>query len=363
VLELPRMDDHRCWTDAEKDPRASLQDVEALRGFAAMVGDDWSGWRNGAPLACRFLVRLQGGPTEGVRLWRLVEQLRDVPGLVHVVRRELASKVWIEFYAGAMALEFCARARSAGCAVELVQRDSEKSPDSRVKLVDRWVTVEFKALHESEEMEDWNVWEQIIEIGLGARCVSATFDRDLTQQALSDPGAVLDGLVSIAARDVRSYEALPRETGRARIAATNVGRLGYPVEQKPELERLVSKVPSRKWREQLERADGPTLLVVRANTMFGADEPKLVGAAARRIAEALKPKLAGLEMVGAVLVYEDPFSAPAFPIHVKLADLRVRRDTSPSGNARSIVLVHNAGAAAPLTDAELDRLAGDAPVW
>jgi len=364
MLVLPRMDNHHSWVDARKDPRAVGEAVEALTGFEGMLTKDWRGWAEGVPLARDFFVSLQHQAAEGVKFWRMVRTLDGVSGLAEVVHSGLANKMWKEYTAAAMALEFGSRIRAAGGDAEFIQRDHDKSPDARLRLVDRWITVEFKGLHERDEMEAWYDFEQTVMNGLTPHGLAGVaFDRELTPAALGDPGAVVEGLLSIAVRNVREYELLPRGTGRARLAPINCGKCGYPVEQTDELVRLTSRVRSRKWYEQLERAGGPTLLIVRANTLFGTGEPGVVGAAARRVADALNVYLPRLRMISAVLVYDEPFWAPRFAIHHEADDLRVRIDTAPSGCARFMTLVRNADATEPLHEADLDKLVGPQPIW
>ncbi len=364
MLVLPRLDNHQSWADSRKDPRAVGDALEALTGFEGMLGGDWSGWAEGVPLARDFFVSIQHQPAEGVKFWRMIRALDGVPGLAQVVTDGLANKAWTEYTAAVMALEFCSRVRAAGGGAEFVQRDHDKSPDARLKLVDRWITVEFKALHERDEMEVWYEFEQTVMNGLTPHGLAGTaFDRELTPVALEDPGAVVEGLISIAARSVSEYEPLPRGTGRARLAPINCGKCGYPVEQTDELVRLVTKVRSAKWWKQLERADGPTLLVVRSRTTLSGTEPARVGSAARRLTDALRTPLSKLGMIGAVLVYEEPFWAPVFAIHHQADDLRVRIDTSPTGCARFMVLVPNPDAKEPLREDDLDRLVGPQPIW
>jgi len=104
------------------------------------------------------------------------------------------------------------------------------------------------------------------------------------------------------------------------------------------------------------------MLVVRSQQVFGWKDIRSVGAAARRIANALAPCLPGFPMVGGVLVYEEPFIAPAWPVFADAGDVRTRRDTS-NGCARMMALVPNPGAAVPLTDEELSRLVGPEIIW
>jgi hypothetical protein len=328
-----------------------------------MLGEAWPGWGAAFPFACQFFVDFQHKPPEGVRLWRMVQGLRGVSGFHDVVKSGLGGKSWSDYLAGVMGLEFLSRAQSAGCTVEFIERDSGRTADARITVVDRPITVEFKALHEPDELEPWSDFEGALMAGLTRRGVQGiAFERDLEPAALTNPEAVADGLASIAVRGVREFEALPGRTGRARLAEDNMGCCGYPVENKDELARITSKLRSKKWYAQLD-VEGPTLLVVRARTIFGGGEPGRVGMAARLIADGLCEPLRRLEMIGAVLVYEEPFWAPRFPLDARADELRVRIDTSGSGFARFMSLTHNPGAGTPLTEAELDRLVGPDLIW
>jgi hypothetical protein len=262
-----------------------------------------------------------------------------------------------------MALEFCSRACACGSDVEFVQTGNEKTPDVRMRLADRWVTIEFKALHENEEIAPWYEFEQtLMNLLIGRGVVATTFDRELTPLALSDPEAVADGLAAVAAGSHHEYQPLPRGTGRARLAAINSGLTGYPVVQQTELVRLVSKLRS-KWWKQLASAEGPTLLVVRTSELFGRWDAAAVGRTARSVTDAVRPALSRLPMVGGVLVYDEPFWAPIWPAFAEQDDFRVRMETSPAGCARFMVLVSNPAAHVTLNRPELDRLVPPEPDW
>ncbi len=223
----------KSWADA----KATTRDTEALVGLEPLISADWDGWRNGFPLARQFFASFQGMETEAVRLWRMVRSLAVVPNLADLVAHDLGGKAWSHYYAAVMALEFCSRWRAAGCDVELVARDQtkgqtpRKTPDARVKLVGRWTTVEFKALHDHDDLMPWyEDFEPALGSALLSRSVGGTaFDRELTPAARTDVEAVADGLVEIAKTQAHEWMELPRGTGKARLAQTNLGVCGYPV--------------------------------------------------------------------------------------------------------------------------------------
>lgn len=363
MLILPRLDDYGSWQEAEKDPRATGALLDALIGFQALFGDSWTGWKHDVPLVCQFFVGFQNQAPEGARLWGMVENLRGTVGLDYFVRDGLGRKAWRDYLATVMGLEFCSRARSFGCDVEFIQRDNLKRADARVTLRERPITIEFKALHEHDQMAIWHPFEQQVMDELAKlQLAHVAFDREVTWAALRDAEAVIQGLASIAERDAREYEPLPRETGRARIAPINVGSLRYPVTQTDELTRIASKIRS-KWHKQLRNPSEPSLLIVRTRTIFGSGEPAAVGAVARRVADVLEPELHRFPCIGGVLIFEEPFWAPCFPVHYNAEDLRVSIDTSPRGFARFSVFVPNATAQLPLMVDELHRLIGPGRIW
>jgi hypothetical protein len=354
---------HRCWSDAGNDPRATDESRDALACFKKLLGEQWDGWGRGVPLARNFFMSFQGLESEGVKFYRMIRTLAGVRGLREIVK-SLARDARSEYAAATMAMEFCSRIRAAGGEVEFVQRQSTPTPDVRVRLCERWVTMEFKALHERHELEVWYDFEQYVVTGLAARGLlgnDIAFDRELTDAALADPDGVVEGLAAVAAGNHREYVDLPRGTGRARIAPNNCGACGYPIDQQDELVRLASKL-RQKWWKQLASAIGPTLLVVRTEHVLGWPDIASLGRAARRLATALAPCLSRLPMVGGVLVYEEPFLAPTWPAFADASDVRVRRDTS-NGCARMMALVPNPAAAVRLTEDELSRFVGPEVVW
>jgi hypothetical protein len=355
---------HRCWSDAEHDPRATGETLEALGCFKSMLGDPWDGWQRGAPLARSFFTPFQGREPEGVKLYRMIRWLDGARGLGDEVVECLAREAWDEYVAATMALEFGSRIRAAGGDAEFVQRDNTSTPDVRVKPVERWVAIELKALHERDEMRPWRDFEQKLIRGLGARGLlrgDLAFDYELTQAARTDAEAVIEGVAAVAAGNYREFHDLPRGTGRARIAAINVGSCGYPITQYDELVRIETKL-REKWWKKFRSSDGPTLLIVRTTHVFGSTAPASVGAVARRIANVLAPRLRASPKIGGVLVYDEPFLPPVWPLFADAGDVRVRMDTS-AGCARQMALVPNPAAAVPLTEHELSRFVGPEIMW
>jgi len=370
MMIMPNMGGPKSWADAAWVAR-STGEAAAIAGFEPMIGAAWGGWLASFPLARQFFTSFQGAEPEGARLWRMVQSLAGLPNLAELVEHDLGGKVWQHYFSAVMTLEFVARWRAAGCDVELVARDRTKgrrptkTPDARVKVVDRWITVEFKALHDHDDLTPWfEKFEPALGSVLMARGIAGTvFERDLTPAALTDVEAVADGLADIVAKGAREWTELPHGTGKARLAPYGFGTCGYPVVQKPDLDRLRSRLLSG-WGEQLARATDPTLLVVSAKTRFPFSEPTLVIERGREFARMLDLPLRDRPYIGAVLVYDvPPLVPPVSAVYADLGSLRIGRDTAPIGFARFSVITCNGGATVPLRKPELERLVGPSQTW
>jgi hypothetical protein len=302
LLKMPLMA-IRSWTEADADPRTTGEFADAVAYFRRVLGDNWNGWTRAAPLACVFGPSFQGGPREWLRLYRLIRALDGLANVDDLVRRDLGSAVWTQYVAAVEQLEFCARFQRAGRAVEIVQRDDKKSPDARASLVDRSVTIEFKALHDSEEREQWDVFlERVCEIAFRKDCNLSSIEVEYAEAALDVPDAVAETLVAIQLARDPEFRPIPFNAGRARFAE-HLGVMGecrIPVAQKDDLSRLVAKVTS-KWWEQLDSAAGPTLIVVRTNQLFSYDREHVVAVAAG-VADVLRGALSSRAMISAMLL-------------------------------------------------------------
>ncbi len=245
----------------------------------------------------------------------------------------------------------------------MVQNTSAKSPDVRIKLAHRWVTIEFKALHATDEETAWDPFHQeVLDLKCARDLQSVSFDVELTEAARTNPRAVVDGLEAVASGDHKDFQPLPEATGRARLSEGNCGRWVYPFTQQSDLARIASKLHG-KWWEQLASAPGPTLLIVRAEHLFDVSSVSAFLATAQRIANTVRPILEGKAMVGGVLVYEEPFWAP-FPRNFQNeGTFRVSTGVSLSGTARFAVLVPAPAARVPLQPDELDCFISRLPVW
>lgn len=354
----------RSWAAATADARNDQEMRSAVAFFRTRLGEDWSGWQDGAPLACVYATSFQEGPREWVRLHRLLTTLDGEPHLDQLVRRGLGSARWNEYVAAVETLEFCARFRRGGCAVALIQNDHLKSPDASVALSGRPVTIEFKALHEQDRQKSWNEFNEVL---FNALCQLGTdfsgLDVEYTDRALLDPTAVASVLASIKSEHAEDFRDLPDGAGRARFVAAfgNRGSLRPPFEQKGDFTRLVQKLRSKWWR-QLDAAVGPTLIVVRATNVFCA-HPQHVLARAAELAASLSDDLARKRMVGGVLIYEEPLAPPFAPLTQIDSAFRLSMGESEGGHARISYLVPNPVARVPLADEELDVLVGPAMRW
>lgn len=200
----------RSW-EAARLRADTLEMRQAVEFFCQSLRDDWNGWaqparwEGAAPLACNFATSFQHGPREWVRLHGLAQTLTGLADLESVVgRRGLGSMSWIDYYAAVMTLEVCAGFHKAGRGVELIQNTDDASPDARIAPISRFVTTEFKALHEPEESEHWDSLHKYLEDTLGVR------DLDLwqlevypTKEALKQRVTFAEGLVTILEHQLR----------------------------------------------------------------------------------------------------------------------------------------------------------------
>ena len=130
-----------------------------------------------------------------------------------------------------MSLEFCGRLRSAGCQVEFIQRnDDPHPPDCRIELDGRWVTIEFKALHEPDAMQPWHEFEEWFHGQFPSSHDPAIgMDVECAEPALVEQEAFLEGLLSVQKSGVTTFQEFPRGTGRARCNGENIWKWQYPV--------------------------------------------------------------------------------------------------------------------------------------
>lgn len=352
----------KSWQDAEADTGTVGEVSDAVRCFRSILGDRWKGWQKSSPLANVFAMSFQGGPREWVRLHRLIRELEGIPGRDRVVR-DLGSSAWTQYMAAVMALEFCGRLRRQGRETEFIQNTDEKSLDARVNLADRWITIEFKATHEPDEMKPWNALHDLafehlahhnLDLGgLEVNCKPEALNPEVRN-------AFLNALLAVKQGGSTQYVDLPSGSGRARIISGNLGRWTFPVEDGPDVERIARKMLG-KWRLQLEQAPGPLVLIVRTGTLFGKtlqDVTTNAETGATRLRETVRQ----LPTVGAVLIYDEMLWQPPDPTFVETSSYRLSVGAA-DGCARAALLVPNEAAAVALTTAELETLVRPDMVW
>jgi len=368
-LQLPnQLSVPNSWTEAATFTAHDNELEAAATYFRGALGERWGGWQQRFHLARSFHTSLQNGPREWVRLFRLAHTLRDTPNLELVVK-DLGSVMWTKHIAAEQALEFCGRLQQAGHRVELIRNTDDTSPDIRVWLQDRPVTVEFKALHDPDERTRWTAFEDALFVGLMQRCAPTAPDNDwalfaaqFDWPALVQLEAVVDRLWEIIDARCPTWSALPGGAGSARFAALEDPQRGYrlPVAQRDDLSRIHSNLRS-KWVEQLRSVDGPTLLVVLTHDMFfGPGES--VTAEVQRVTGQLRKVLADRRMLGAVLLHEEPFLPTYATLQERGEGWRFEMGGA-EGRARSLLLMQNAAAHVPLDLCELDPLVGALRVW
>lgn len=332
--------------------------VSTLRRF---LGDNWSGFVEGRPLATQFGMSLQGGPAEWVRLNRLIGHLENVRGMGALVRMDLGSSAWPQYVAAVMALEFCGRFAANGRFIEFIETSDHEAPaDAFVDVAHRRIRVEFKALHEAEFLPKWHDLMQWVTNQLSAQGADNEVDVWCDPSALENREALLADLIAV--RDAKDPDMvdLPSGTGQARYTGLNVMGWSYPEKQRPDLERLLNKLTSRWWKK-FRNADRPGLLVVRTSMLFGESFAG-IELRAQEIAEALTAVLPSIPGASAVVIYDDPFWPPIPATHVAVAGGRLCTGNM-DGCARVVLLVAVPEATFPLTNEELQLLVGPDMIW
>lgn len=360
---MPMMGTVRSWDAAASDSTTCGEVAEAVGILRLMLGEHWKGWETGAPLATFFHTTFQGGPREWVRLGRLIHALEDAPNRHSMVRRDLGADAWTQYTAAVMALEFCGRLRLTGRAVEFIQTTDRKGPDARICLAGRWVTLEFKALHETDEMEPWHELQEWV---YSQFCVHGMdlggLEVDCAMNALTKDhrAAFAGGLLAVKTSQSPDYQELPQQTGRARVIDGNMGHWLFPVKQVSELERIVGKL-ARKWWKQLRGATTPTVIVIRTCMLFGETQESVTikaEAAATRLREVLE----SFDVVGAILIYDEILWQPPSPAFLGHPDFRLSIG-AVDGCARAALIVPNHHASTPLDAVELETLVGPTMLW
>jgi hypothetical protein len=228
--------------------------ADAVVFFKGIFGERWKGWREDYHFARSFHTSTQGGPREWVRLYRLAMVLNRTPGL-EVLVSDLGGATWRDHVAAEQALELCGRFRQAGHRVELIQNTNMVSPDTRVWLQDRPVTIEFKALHDRNERFPWTAFEDEMTGGLMERLMQRDGwnpDYFMLQVEFEEPArrcvaAVVDALLQILDSRDGAWRDLPEGAGRARFTEEPSERgWSLPDPQQDDLTRVMGNLRS-KW--------------------------------------------------------------------------------------------------------------------
>lgn len=335
--------------------------AEAFDYFLATLGEPWSGWENGAPLAAVFNTSFQRNQREWVRFFHYVRALKRSPLVDALVRRELGSKEWTLYMAAGMALEFCGRLSATGHAAELVQNASDKIHDANVDLCGRQIAVEFKALHDREEMKSWHALHDWVGREFGARGLStANIDVECGESALENREVFLDALVAVKRGDSKEIAVLPEGTGRAQLSDSNTNLWRFPVDYVPPMDRIASKLEGSWWKK-FRKASFPTLVVVRGAGLLAETVDGLLSNA-QAAAHILRDALAKRSMVSGLVVYDEVMWVPPAPRFFEGDGFRLHLG-SVDGIARAVMLVARSDATIPLDSCELESLVGPTMKW
>jgi hypothetical protein len=334
----------RSWAEAAGVARGMSEDVvAALDLFLGFLGQKWPGWAGGRHLARQFFLRLQGRPPEGMRLAKLIEALQRTPGIDAVVA-EVGGATWQSYKHGVMALEIAAGLSGRGCKIRFVARTNNTTPDLEVRLVDRPVTLELKALHEPDDEEPWHALERRISIALARVGLNAgVFDLDLEWSAIDNPDAVFEGLLGVAAAQSSSYVPLPDGTGKARLSASNVCLRTHPGHARYDVDRILGNL--RRWSNQVATEGQPTMVVVHTRDLYRPFSNLGRYEAVAAVADVVARRLLFIQEVSAVLLYEDSFEPPSAPVRIQHPLFEATSGSSSGGMLRSTLLVLNPRAA------------------
>jgi hypothetical protein len=348
------------WADALAFARGRGEEqAAAVLRWQAVLGERWRGWAEGHQLAVQFFFGCQGRPSEGVRLARLLTSLDGVAG-VHSVAKEVGSRNHREFKHGVMALEVAAGLRARGATLHFIQRTANHSPDMEVVLIDRPVIVEFKALHEPDDEDDWNdLWRWLVETSPAGLSASA-FDMDLEAPAIENREALLEGLVTIAANEVCEYTPLPLGIGRARLAARNVGLFSHPGTIREDVERIDIKL--RDWTKQIEGREYPTVILVHTRDLYRPASHMGLYERAEATARHIAGRMRFVSCISAMLLYEDTMEPPPAPIRIQHPFFEATWG-SAAGVNRAVLFVPNGKAATALRPEERLSLMADPLAW
>lgn len=362
-IRLPKLGQMKSWSDLVL---ASADDEVAasVTYFRHVLGDDWAGWADGAPLANAFFTAFQQARTECVRLHHMIMLLDGTPNLECVVE-DLGSPSWSEYVAAVMTLEFCSRLRAAGHSVEFIAPSPpEQRPDARLMLGSRWVTVEFKGLHNPDAQGPWDTFIDQVISGLCLQSIQPdAFDLDLAEPARNcDHTVIVEFLRGRCTSQDRHFQDLPSGAGRARFTGQG-GKISFPVAQYDDIARVTQKLRQRAWSSQLATAMGVTLLVIKSRDTFAGFDRSYLLDRAIDTSTRLISVLADLPEIGAVLLFEEPFVAAPPPFWTETPQCRVSVGTSDGQHARIALLVPNPAAKVALGKDEIDTLVGPRMQW
>lgn len=364
-LQLPQdLAVPRSWEDAVASAGPHGRQREAVDYFRGVFGSSWSGWKQRCHLVRSFHTTFHGTEREWVRLHRLSRALGDIDN-VQLLVKDLGSPAWQRHVAAQQGLEFCGRMRVAGHRVEVIRPTENKSPDVRVWLHERPVTIEFKALHDPDAQIPWDQFFEALHNELFRRRLGAEvfpFDIEFLDPALEHLHDVADALTAIATQRDTNVRDLPHGAGRARYVAdaATPRELRYPVDQRHDLDRVVASLGA-KYRRQLRTIDGPTLLIVLTKSMFFVRNGQLP-AVAHRVAKTLQRSLVERTTISGLLLHEESLE-PRHTAVLHIDDGWRFSMCATEGRSRTTLLVQNAVASAGLTAPELDVLVGDDVHW
>lgn len=353
-IELPRTGNLRSFDDARRDDRCTTEAQRAIDVLARYLGDHWPGWEQGRPLANSFFVTFQHSEmTDGVRFARLVAELEpkvDREFFGSFLRRLLGSSEWHDYFAADTALSFLASHARVRIPVEFVAEGSTPTPDARVTMADRPITVEFKGMFlPDSEKKFADFFKCLLEHQIDVNALEGEILETPSEAAYESVATAIAEFVADGAVGVLSFD-------EGWVRKRSEGMLWGP-SGKNDFERLKSRLSGQQYTRQLLETETPNVLLVRTRTAFlGVKGPRLA-----EQTELLKSQLEKRPEVSAIVIAE---ACDASPIFCRDESIRLFVDEEPEFRTkRAVLAIANRQAVRPVTQEELDALVGPQMRW
>jgi hypothetical protein len=358
------------WASRRATPEARQEAEDAIACIRRFVGDGWLD--RPTPFSGVMFTGFQGREPELVRLFQLLSPLLEEPHLAPLVR-DLTGSSEAAFHSACAVLEVLG-AFVQRVEVEILPRTHVAGADYRLRLDERWLTVESTGLREDaasvhvtelhRDLDRWGREQGILSVGMAV----VDFHGSLEEAELAMP-LVKEGITSLLATgefdriiqvEGRTTVQLVRErTGPWSVMTSGPTTETYFGTAGRAMTRLLRAI--RHKRRQVV-ADGPAIIYVEPNNLLWnhrrSREMQLGEVAARVAASLLEaPEVSG------VVVCEKWLDAAEVAEHFQHDLYTACWGTCADGYVRVVMLVPNPEARHPLSDRERAAWVGPGMLW